>query len=119
MAIYLEDMLPGVKYNGLATTKAIDFSGAASMSLPSGTTSTSASLTTPTMTSPVVSSGSITFSAATGGGIAFTGTGANGGLLTNLIYAVATATSLSTLDKSIRVSLGGANYYIPAYATAA
>lgn len=38
MAVYIEDLLPGVKYNGLNTKKAVDFSGAPSVALPSGTT---------------------------------------------------------------------------------
>lgn len=42
--IYIEDHLPVVEYNGLNTTKAIDFSGAASMSLPTGATVSSVPL---------------------------------------------------------------------------
>ncbi len=36
--VYLEDLLPGVLYNGLNTAKAVDFSGAPSCALPAGTT---------------------------------------------------------------------------------
>ena len=36
--IYLEDLLPGILYNGLNTAKAVDFSNAPSCALPSGTT---------------------------------------------------------------------------------
>ncbi len=53
-SIYLEDMLPGVKHNGLQTAKAVDFSGAASVALPANTTiagTTAAGATTITSTS--------------------------------------------------------------------
>ncbi len=38
MAVYIEDYIPVIKYNGLTTAKAVDFSGAPSMALPSSTT---------------------------------------------------------------------------------
>lgn len=54
MAILLEDLLPGVKYNGLNTNKNVDFSGATTVALPSGTTiagTTAAGTSTITSTS--------------------------------------------------------------------
>lgn len=38
MAVYIEDSIPVVKYQGLNTKKAVDFSGAASVALPSAPT---------------------------------------------------------------------------------
>lgn len=68
MSIYIEDHLPVVKYNGLNTTKAVDFSSATSVALPSGATATSTVLTTPVITSGLTASGSGAndFSASTG-----------------------------------------------------
>jgi hypothetical protein len=77
MAVLIEDYVPVVKFNGLNTAKAVDFSGAASVALPSGTTSTSAVLTTPVITGGLTASGSgaNTFTASTGTFV--TSTGAN------------------------------------------
>lgn len=118
MAIYIEDMLPGVKFNGLNTTKAVDFSGASSFAGPSGSTFTSSVLTTPAISAGTVTGATITSGTVTDATIGWSTTGASGGVLSNLKYAVATATSLASLNKSIQVSLGGVAYYIPAYATA-
>jgi hypothetical protein len=38
MSLYIEDFVPVVRYGGLNTLKAVDFSGAASCALPAGTT---------------------------------------------------------------------------------
>ncbi len=38
MSVLIEDLLPGVKYNGLNTNKNVDFSGATAVALPAGTT---------------------------------------------------------------------------------
>lgn len=38
MSILLEDMIPGVLYNGITSNKNVDFSGATSVALPAGTT---------------------------------------------------------------------------------
>lgn len=53
-SIYLEDLIPGVKYNGLQTAKVVDFSNAVSVALPAATTiagTTAAGTSTITSTS--------------------------------------------------------------------
>jgi hypothetical protein len=54
MGVLLEDLLPGVKFNGLTTNKVVDFSSATSVALPAATTIagvTAAGATTITSTS--------------------------------------------------------------------
>jgi hypothetical protein len=43
--LYIENYLPVVKYGGLNTTQAVDFSGSATVALPAGTTINGSSLT--------------------------------------------------------------------------
>lgn len=69
MAQYIEDFVPVVKYAGLNTTKAVDFSGASSVALPAGTTvGTGGTLTAPVIAGGLTASGSAAndFSASTG-----------------------------------------------------
>lgn len=49
MAILIEDHLPVVKYNGLTTNKAVDFSGSSSVLLPTITAQTITTLTSTTI----------------------------------------------------------------------
>lgn len=88
MSVYIEDYIPVVKYHGLNTLKAVDFSGASSVSLPavsfSGAltvTSTSASALTvgrQGATDPVLKVNANTSSVATG--ISITGAAATSGV---------------------------------------
>jgi hypothetical protein len=115
MAIYLEDMLPGVKYNGLKSAGTVDLS-AATLTLP-----TSQTLTTPSMTTPTISSGDLTLTtgnvvlSANAAGVSFTGTGTQGGVLTNLYNAA--ASTLSGTQKDIKILIGTVPYYFTVYPT--
>lgn len=51
MAQYIEQFLPGIRENGLRTQKTVDFSGAPSVALPSGTTINGATATPNNITS--------------------------------------------------------------------
>jgi hypothetical protein len=117
MAVYIEDMIPGVKYNGLNTAGTVDFS-AGTVTMP-----TSQTLTTPSMTTPTVSSGNLTMTtgnvvlSANSAGVSFTGTGTNGGLLTNLYNTASSA--LSGTQKDIKILIGTVPYYFTCYPTKA
>lgn len=64
MSVYIEDYVPVVKYNGLNSLKAVDFSGSATAALPAATTIGG---------SAVVALGSITSTSATAFTVASTG----------------------------------------------
>lgn len=69
MAIYIEDYVPVVKYNGLNTAKNVDFSAATTVALPAGTTiGSGGTLTAPIIAGGLTASGSATndFSGSTG-----------------------------------------------------
>lgn len=99
MAVLLEDMLPGVLYNGITSNKNVDFSGATSVALPAGTTiagTTASGTSTITSTSanaltvgangatnPVLKINANTASVATG--ITVVGAAAAGGVAVSVI----------------------------------
>ena len=114
MAIYIENYLPVVQYNGLNTLKAVDFSGAPSCALPAGTTiggssvaalgvitSTSAnalSVGRQGSTNPVLNVDASTASVVTG--INLVGAAAAGGM--------AISTTSSGTDESLTIDAKGA-----------
>ena len=131
--IYLEDFIPGVKYGGLNTTKAIDFSGAASCDLPTGTTLngvTLASIASVTSTATTGASFSVTNtgvytgvgsfqnvanSLTTGVATLVSATGATSGILHKALAAAATLTTgryYSANDGALEVFGVGANGHI-------
>lgn len=114
MSQYIENSVPTVKYNGLNTLKAVDFSGAPSVALPAGTTiagTTATGTSTITSTSanaltvgangatnPVIKVDASASSVATG--VSITGAAAASG--------VAVATISSGTDEALTVDAKGA-----------
>jgi hypothetical protein len=90
MAIYIEDLLPGVRENGLNSAVAVDFTDAPSVALPLGTT-----------VGGTVSASNITATSAT----ALTA-GQNG--TTNPAFAVDTATASSETGLKVKCASSGA-----------
>ncbi len=130
---YLEDFVPVVKYNGLNTAVAIDFSGAPSCNLPTGTTlngvtlagianvtgtnTTGAtfSVTNTGVYTGVGSNQSVANSLTTGVANLFTATGATSGIVLTLKATAATLTTgryLSANDAAGEVFGIGANGHI-------
>ena len=93
MAIYIEDMLPGVKYNGLNTAGAVDFSGASSVKVGS-----------PVISGGLTASGSTAndFSGSTGTFLTSTGAVTIGSGAISVTGSVTMAAA-----KSITISTGG------------
>ena len=110
MAIYIEDHLPVVKYNGLNTLKDASFGGAVAVTgaitAAGGQTLSSGNLT--------LTTGNIILSA-NSAGISFTGTGTSGGVLTNLYND--TSTTLAGTQRDIKILIGTVPYYFTCYPT--
>lgn len=147
MAVFIEDYIPVVKYNGLNTAKATSLgstlavTGAATFSstinITGATTLASLAVTgTSTLTGTVaivgttsiagevtVSTGSLTVSlgnvalSGTNSSLAFGSTNINGGLLVNLWNTASTA--LSGTQRDVKVILNGTAYYFTVYPTKA
>lgn len=110
MTVNIEEHIPVVKQQGLNTAKNASIGGTLSVT-GAITSAVGQTFTTGDVT---LTTGNVVLSA-NSAGVSFTGTGTNGGLLTNLYNT--TNTTLAGTQKDIKILIGTVPFYWTVYQT--